>query len=101
MDPSKICKKLSSTHPTLLFDKSFFYVLFGQTIIATVPRDEPLRALAIFVGSFYVFDVEYPRPALLGLTVMQSILFQDNAASPEILGQFDQTMKELNQWRGV
>ena len=99
MDPAKLTKKMSLKYPSILYDNNNYYITVGNSIIATIGREEPLMTLAIYVGCYYIFDIEYPSGALLGLTVLQSILFKDHSAPAEILERFETTMTNLNKWR--
>ena len=100
MNPAKITRKLASSYPTILLDKSKFYVLFGQTITATCERNDPISALVLYVGSYYIFDIEYPRAALLELTVYCSQYYLRTVLPlQKILDQFDHYVKDLAAWR--
>ena len=81
--PSDWKAKRSMCTPGLLISSSGAALLLGREIFILFKEDEMLKAVVTLLASFYLLDLDYPTGSLISLSVLQRIIFGDNAVHPD------------------
>jgi hypothetical protein len=82
--------------PGLLISSSGAALLLGREIFTLFKEDEMLKAVVTLLASFYLMDLDYPSGSLISLSVLQRIIFGDNAVHPDCKEDVVKAWNELD-----
>ena len=78
----------------------FFCLIVSNKIISKIDKErEPIMALLVYIGLYYLLDCNYPLQYEVGLTVLHYIFYEDSSIPVDILVHFSKSLEQFNKYK--